>query len=126
MQLDHINLSTPADLMESVKKFYCELLGFKVGPRPEIPIPGYWLYHSSGGGACIHLIESNNHHPPGENYLDHVAFRVDSVDAIRDLLDERGVAYHELKLEEIGIHQVVVTDPAGTKIELSRPPDIAD
>ena len=123
MQLDHINLSTPSDLMESVKEFYCDLLGFVVGPRPDIPIPGYWLYHSSGGGASIHLIESNKHQPPAENYLDHVAFRVPSVDAICKLLDERGVAYQELKLEEIGIHQVVVTDPAGTKIELSRPPE---
>ena len=123
MQLDHINLSTPAALMESVKDFYCDILGFEVGPRPDIPIPGYWLYHSSGGGASIHLIESDRHQPPADNYLDHVAFRISSVDAIRALLDERGVAYQELKLEAIGIHQIVVTDPAGTKIELSNPRD---
>jgi catechol 2,3-dioxygenase-like lactoylglutathione lyase family enzyme len=123
MQLDHINLSTPADLMESVKAFYCDLLGFEVGPRPDIPIPGYWLYHPSGGGASIHLIESDRHQPPADNYLDHIAFRVASVDAIRELLEERGVAFRELKLEGIGIHQVVVTDPAGTHIELSRPPE---
>ena len=123
MQLDHINLSTPADLMESVKDFYCDLLDFRVGPRPEIPIPGYWLYHASGGGACIHLIESDGHQPPDRNYLDHVAFRVASVDTVRDMLDERGVPYQELRLDEIGIHQVVITDPAGTTIELSRPPE---
>ena len=125
MQLDHINLSTPGDLMESLKEFYCDLLGFEVGPRPDIPIPGYWLYHPSGGGASIHLIQSDNHQPPTDNFLDHVAFRVPSVEAIRERLDERGVEYQELKLEEIGIHQVVVTDPAGTKIELSRPPELA-
>lgn len=125
MQLDHMNLSLPADLLEPVRKFYCELLGFEVGPRPEIPIPGYWLYHPTGGGASIHLIQSDRHQPPSDNYLDHVAFRVSSVEAVRDLLEERGVPYQELKLEDIGIHQVVVTDPAGTKIELSRPPSPA-
>ena len=124
MQLDHMNLSLPADLMEAVKDFYCDLLGFKIGPRPDIPIPGYWLYHAEGGGASIHLIESDAHQPPASNYLDHVAFRVASVEAIQGLLDEREVPYQELRLDEIGIHQVVVTDPAGTKIELSKPADL--
>jgi catechol 2,3-dioxygenase-like lactoylglutathione lyase family enzyme len=123
MQLDHINLSTPGDLMEAVKDFYCEVLGFAVGPRPDIPIPGYWLYHHSGGGASIHLIESDQHRPPDGNYLDHVAFRVPSVEAVRERLEERQVEYRELKLEELGIHQVVVTDPAGTKVEITAPRD---
>ena len=52
------------------------------------------------------------------------AFRVPSVEAIRDQLAERGVTYQELRLDEIGIHQIVVTDPAGTQIELSRPPEL--
>jgi hypothetical protein len=46
------------------------------------------------------------------------------VEAIRDQLAERGVSYQELRLDEIGIHQIVVTDPAGTQIELSRPPEL--
>jgi hypothetical protein len=59
MQLDHINISTPADPMEKLKDFYCTALGFAVGHRPDIPIPGYWLYPESGGPASVHLIESN-------------------------------------------------------------------
>lgn len=31
MELDHINISTPMALMETVKDFYCDALGFCVG-----------------------------------------------------------------------------------------------
>jgi hypothetical protein len=45
--------------MEKLKDFYCTTLGFAVGHRPDIPIPGYWLYPESGGPASVRLIESN-------------------------------------------------------------------
>ena len=119
MQLDHINISTPGELMETVREFYCEALGFRVGDRPDIPIAGYWLYPDSGGGASVHLIESNQHNPPASNYLDHVAFRVESLDSAQAHLDARGIEYEEIKLPEMGIHQLVLTDPAGTRLELN-------
>ena len=58
MQLDHMNISASLELLETVKDFYCDALGFRVGPRPEVPIPGYWLYPEGGDRAIIHLIES--------------------------------------------------------------------
>jgi hypothetical protein len=38
MQLDHINISTPADPMENLKDFYCAALRFAVGQRPTLPL----------------------------------------------------------------------------------------
>lgn len=119
MQLDHINISTPASLMESVKEFYCQALGFSVGERPAIPIPGYWLYPQSGGGASVHLIQSDNHQPPSANYLDHVAFRVESLAAMKAHFDANAIEYNELDLPEIGIHQITLSDPAGTRLEFN-------
>ena len=121
MQLDHINISTPEDLMETVKDFYCDVFGFREGPRPEIPIPGYWLYPESGDVASIHLIASNDHAPPANSHLDHVAFRVQSLDNIKAVLEQKEIPYREVNLEEIGIHQVVLTDPAGIKLEITLP-----
>ena len=53
MQLDHINIRAPRDLIEQVKDFYGELLGMVEGPRPDFDSEGYWLY--AGEKALIHL-----------------------------------------------------------------------
>jgi len=33
-----------SDNLEETRKFYCDLLGFEEGPRPNFRFPGYWLY----------------------------------------------------------------------------------
>ena len=42
LALGHVTvLSTD---LKRTERFYCDLLGLRVGPRPAIPIPGCWLY----------------------------------------------------------------------------------
>ena len=114
-----MNISASLDLMETVKDFYCDLLGFRVGPRPEIPIPGYWLYAEDGEQAIIHLIESNQHSPPAMSHLDHVAFHVKTLDSIKAALEAREIPFGYLQLADFGLEQIQFTDPAGIKIELN-------
>jgi len=33
-----------SDNLQETRKFYCDLLGFEEGPRPNFRFPGYWLY----------------------------------------------------------------------------------
>src|SRR5437764_14040829 len=33
-----------SDDLDVTKKFYCDLLGFAEGPRPNFQFPAYWLY----------------------------------------------------------------------------------
>ena len=114
-----MNISTSLALMETVKDFYCDILGFRVGPRPEIPIPGYWLYAANGERGIIHLIESNQHRPPDASHLDHVAFQVDDLQSIKAELEAREIPFGTLSLPDFGLEQIQFTDPAGIKIEIN-------
>ena len=126
--LDHCAIRT-ADL-EATRVFYADLLGLEVGPRPELPVPGYWLY--ADGRPVVHLIEVG----PGfaqdvfgsplqtaaagaDMGVDHLAFRVTGLAALRARLRERGMAFRELGIPEMHLHQVFVKDPNGVTAELN-------
>ena len=119
MQLDHMNISAPAALLETVKDFYCEVLQFRVGPRPEFGIHGYWLYSDGEERAAVHLIEAEGHQPPQRSHLDHVAFNVASLEPIKAALEVREVTFGYLDLADFGLEQIQFTDPAGIKIEIN-------
>ena len=40
--------------LERTKDFYQDIVGLKVGDRPPLPFPGYWLY--CGDVPTVHLI----------------------------------------------------------------------
>ena len=42
-----------ANDLERSKRFYCEVLGFEVMPRPDFPFPGYWL--GVNGKIQVHM-----------------------------------------------------------------------
>src|SRR5262245_21644800 len=42
-----------ANNLEETKKFYCDVLGFEVMPRPSFPFPGYWL--GVNGKIQVHM-----------------------------------------------------------------------
>ena len=50
--LDHVNICT-RDL-DACMKFYSDILGFENGPRPELGVPGAWMY--CGEQAVIHIM----------------------------------------------------------------------
>ena len=56
-KLSHYSIRT-IDL-ESSRKFYTEVMGFTVGPRPPFNFPGLWLYngsHDQYDNAIVHII----------------------------------------------------------------------
>ena len=44
MNIDHINISAPMDLLEQVRDFYCRVFGMEDGVRPSFNRRGFWLY----------------------------------------------------------------------------------
>jgi catechol 2,3-dioxygenase-like lactoylglutathione lyase family enzyme len=126
MQLDHINISGSMDLLEKVRKFYCEVFGLEEGRRPDFPRPGYWLY--SGRRAIIHLYQSNEHTPRGVKVpLDHVAFRLNDLDDVEARLRQHGIEYSRSVVPGDSVAdrstQLFLHDPSGTRIELNFPGD---
>lgn len=118
MQLDHINLSAPADLLETLKNFYCTLFDLQQGFRPKFRRNGFWLY--AGDKPIIHLTESNDHfRNPQRGYLDHIAFQRDDFSAFVARMQRLKIDYQLASIEEIGMKQIFFSDPSGLGLEVN-------
>ena len=118
MHIDHINISTPPDLLRKVRDFYCNVLGLAEGFRPKLSKHGYWLY--SEGKPIVHLVESLDHYPAEkQGYMDHFALQATDLRAVIDKLEATGTRYRMSYLPEIDLSQVFFKDPAGTGVELN-------
>jgi catechol 2,3-dioxygenase-like lactoylglutathione lyase family enzyme len=103
----HVNLPVPAGATDAVARFYVEVLGFAVAPRPESGRTGAWL--DVGDGTQVHLTERDGSAHPDQ----HVAFIVDDFDAVEG---RAGTAAAEWTSRGEG--RAVVRDPAGNLVEL--------
>jgi catechol 2,3-dioxygenase-like lactoylglutathione lyase family enzyme len=128
--LDHYSIRT-ADLA-ATRNFYVDVMGFEVGPRPDFPFPGVWLYQ--GGIAVVHVIGINPADSAGlQDYLgdrsatqgggsgmiDHVAFAATDIDAIRTRITASGLVFRERQVPAMRLRQIFVNDPSGITIELN-------
>ena len=137
LQLNHYSIRT-RDLA-ACEQFYTEVLGLRVGPRPEFPFPGLWLYEGDTAvwaNAVVHIsgIDPNDAQGlkgylggrdeaslHGTGAIDHVAFFTSGLAAMRERLRRLGVAVRERTVPGLGLHQVFLDDPNGVVIELNYP-----
>jgi len=137
LSLNHFSIRSLE--IEKTTDFYSKLLGLTVGPRPEFPFPGVWLYNgddSSWANAVLHLIAIDKNDPNGlKKYLgerdlsslhgsgavDHIAFFATGLEEKIELLKELKVSYRERTVPVIGLHQIFLDDPNGIVIELNYP-----
>lgn len=128
--LDHYSIRT-ADLA-ATRNFYVDVLGFEVGPRPDFPFPGVWLYQ--GGIAVVHVIgidpgdssglqdylgDRGPGDEAGSGMIDHVAFGATEIDAVRAKIEAAGLAFRERQVPSMQLRQIFVQDPSGITIELN-------
>ena len=137
LSLNHFSIRSLE--IEKTTDFYSKLLGLTVGPRPEFPFPGVWLYNgdeSSWANAVLHLIAIDKNDPNGlKQYLgerdpsslygsgavDHIAFFAVGLEEKISLLKELKISYRERTVPVIGLHQIFLDDPNGIVIELNYP-----
>lgn len=137
LSLNHFSIRSLE--IEKTTDFYSKLLGLTVGPRPEFPFPGVWLYNgdeSSWANAVLHLIAIDKNDPNGlKQYLgerdpsslygsgavDHIAFFATGLEEKINLLKELKISYRERTVPVIGLHQIFLDDPNGIVIELNYP-----
>lgn len=118
LALDHAAVRT--DKLEEMRAFFVDVLGLTVGARPDVAVPGYWLY--AGGRALVHLVESET--APGrssEAPIDHFALRVEDLDAAEDELIRRSAAFSKATDPAGRLVQLFVRAPNGMRVELTRP-----
>ena len=137
LQLNHFSIRT-LDL-PACQRFYCDVLGLAVGPRPPFPFPGLWLYAGDTAhyaNAVVHIIGIDRSDPAGlKQYLgdrseaslqgtgavDHLAFFSTGLATTLARLREHGVPFRERTVPVLDLHQVFADDPNGVVIELNFP-----
>ena len=135
--LNHFSIRS-TDL-PACERFYCDLLGLQVGPRPPFPFPGLWLYQgdtSAWANAAVHIIGMDANDPEGlKQYLgdrdpaslqgtgtvDHLAFFATGLAETLARLRAHGVEVRERTVPLLGLHQLFLDDPNGVVIELNFP-----
>jgi len=113
--LDHVTINT-SDL-DKCKTFYAETLGFKDGPRPELGIPGAWMY--CGEQPVLHIMAMPDASAGPTGPLDHIAFRCTGFEEIKQRLATAKVQFGENHVPDFKIRQLFMHDPDGVKIELN-------
>jgi catechol 2,3-dioxygenase-like lactoylglutathione lyase family enzyme len=120
--LDHFTIRCSEADLEPLCDFYTRHIGLRIGNRPPIPAPGFWLY--SEGRPIVHLYAIGNavdaaHGTAVTGPLDHISFRAHGLAATRAHLRANGIAFEEAPVPGWPLHQVFVRDPKGLKIELT-------
>ena len=95
--------------------FYVGQLGFTNLDRPDFGFPGAWL---QAGDHQIHLMEIPS---ATIDRGQHLALRVDDLDAAVAELEEAGVTVRRSSYTSGAGHQAFLRDPSGNRIELNQP-----
>ncbi len=116
----HYNLRAPRPLLDELCKFYCDVVGLKIGERPPFRSFGYWLY--VGEQDVLHLSEAHPNemrqtHVTGT--FDHVAFNCIDYAAVEKHLRSLGIAFHTASVPLTERYQIFFSDPAGNGVELN-------
>ena len=137
LTLNHYSVRTTE--LEKTRDFYAEVLGLTVGPRPNFPFPGLWMYrgdHADVANAVVHLIGMDANDPEGlKAYLgdrdmlslrgtgaiDHIAFFADGLSDMLKHLATLSIVPRERTTPSIGLHQLFLDDPNGVAVELNYP-----
>lgn len=118
MDLHHINIKGPGELLDQEKAFFCDVLGLREGHRPEFSSKGHWLYADEK--AIVHLTESEKHFKnEKQGFFDHVAFQSNNLKKLVQILKDKDIDFKVVYLPEIELSQVFLTSPSGTGIEIN-------
>lgn len=115
-RLDHVNLRTSQ--LETMVRWYADVLGMKSGPRPDFPLPGAWIY--AGDVAAVHLSEVPDPGTGSETplKLEHFALAATDLNGFLAHLDQQSVPYKRSEVPSAGLVQINIWDPDGNHIHV--------
>lgn len=120
LHIDHYNLRAKREILDELQKFYCAIVGLKIGERPAFRSFGYWLY--AGDKAVLHLSESSPDEIREVNVtgiFHHIAFACDGLQEFEIHLNKLGVQYRKAQVPQTKQIQLFLSDPVGNGIELN-------
>ena len=101
--------------LEPAMTFYVDQLGFTALDRPDFGFPGAWI---QAGDHQIHLMEIPS---ATIDRGQHLALRVDDLDAAVAELEAAGVKVRRSEYMTGAGRQAFLRDPSGNRIELNEP-----
>lgn len=116
--LDHFNIRTRR--LDETVRFYRDILGLTLGPRPNFSFPGAWMY--SDGRAVVHLVDiaaTDEAQKPDSGAVHHLAFASRGFAAMQEQLAARGIPFQTVQVPGGELWQIFVSDPNGVLIELN-------
>ncbi len=120
--IHHINIGCRESDLPAIEKFYCDGLGLHVGPRPNFPNGGLWLYCDEH--PLVHVVTRFKADWGGidekRSSYDHTAYDVKGVQQFRERLKKSGIPFEEQNVPNAGF-QMFMRDPVGNKVELNFP-----
>lgn len=118
--LHHLNIRTTPEKVEATREFYEYFLDLKVGPRPDFPFGGYWMYVEEHPVVHISIRD-----PKGKALQEtsdfgfgHIAFDCKGLDGLKEKLNSKGMSYEERPTPDNSLFQVFFSDPNGVLIEM--------
>jgi catechol 2,3-dioxygenase-like lactoylglutathione lyase family enzyme len=96
--LHHFNLRIPEVELERAERFYTEVLGLHIGPRPLFGSKGVWLY--AGDEPLLHLTQMNTGEtvaPGAPTALPAVRERISALDHIALACENPGTARRRVR-----------------------------
>lgn len=111
---DHVNILTAN--LDALTAWYTDILGLKVGPRPDFEVDGVWLY--LGDQPYVHLVEARKQPAAQEPGIEHFAFRAKGYEAFLDRLEAHGIEARLFDVPGYDIVQVNIRDSDGNHIHI--------
>ena len=118
--MNHFTIT--AEDREATLGFYCGLLGFVEGARPDLGFPGSWLYAPGGQQAILHIYWDRPMPVTRTGVIDHMAFSAGDLKAVKARFDAVGVKYELRRQTGAATWQLFSLDPNGAKVELDFDP----
>ena len=125
--LEHVTIRCAQ--LQRTRDFYVDLMGLTDGERPNFPFRGHWLY--LGGIPVVHLVEATDtagawgrdivipNPEEGTGSFDHVAFKGDDFEVMRDRVKAAGMTFQERVVPGRPLKQLFVLDPEGVLVEIN-------
>lgn len=118
--LDHVTINTGK--LAATERFYTEVVGLELAPRPDLGVPGIWLKGKGQDQAIVHVLEVTGRGPAGSNErstVDHIALHATDFGRAREQLEGLDLPWCGNVIADFGLWQLMFYDPNGVLIELN-------